>query len=38
VLAVDQDRGGRIGFEQQPLREIARAEALRCLWARRSRP
>ena len=35
VLAVDQDRSGRIGLEQQPLREVASADALR---RRRARP
>ena len=29
VLAVDQDRSGRIGLEQHPLREVASADALR---------
>src|ERR1700738_4823001 len=35
VLAVDQDRSGRIGLEQHPLREVASADRLR---RRRARP
>src|SRR5207248_5544267 len=38
VIAVDQDRSGRIAIEQQLLREVARAEALRRGRARPSRP
>ena len=35
MLAVDQDRSGRIGLEQHPLREVASADRLR---RRRARP
>src|SRR5437868_8189243 len=38
VLSVDQDRSGRIALEQQTLREVARAKALRRGRARLSRP
>ena len=38
VLAVDQDRSGRIGLEQQPVREVANTDAVRRRRARPTRP
>ena len=38
VLAVDQDRSGRISLEQQPVREVANTDAVRRRRARPTRP